>query len=191
MTAFTRRTVITGAAATTAATAVGPVTATLPAHADDAQDLRSFVDLSALLTGVAAGKLAPGTDPIKIKLAYFMRAKTDRAFGRLLQLFRDNQSKPPAMIGDIILNQSGSEVRALARSVMLTWYLGVWYDPRGLQSRESETPDPLLFKFEVVSAAAYTQGWVWRVAQTHPMGYSDWRFGYWAEDPPPLANFIS
>ncbi len=35
MTAFTRRTVLTGAAATTAVTAVGSVNATLPANAAD------------------------------------------------------------------------------------------------------------------------------------------------------------
>ena len=39
---------------------------------------------------------------------------------------------------------------------------------------------------KVISPAAYTQGWTWRVAQAHPMGYSELRFGYWAKDPLPL-----
>ena len=43
---------------------------------------------------------------------------------------------------------------------------------------------------KVISSAAYTQGWMWRVGQAHPMGYSEWRFGYWAADPPPLDTFI-
>jgi hypothetical protein len=31
---------------------------------------------------------------------------------------------------------------------------------------------------------------MWRVGQAHPMGYSEWRFGYWAANPPPLDAFI-
>jgi hypothetical protein len=42
----------------------------------------------------------------------------------------------------------------------------------------------------VVSATAYTQGWTWRVAQAHPMGYSELRYGYWGNDPLPLGDYI-
>ena len=43
----------------------------------------------------------------------------------------------------------------------------------------------------VISPAAYTQAWTWRVAQTHPMGYSEFRYGYWAKDPEAsLEDFI-
>jgi hypothetical protein len=44
--------------------------------------------------------------------------------------------------------------------------------------------------FVTVSMDAYTQSWVWRIAQTHPMGYSEWQFGYWTKDPRPLTDFI-
>ena len=43
----------------------------------------------------------------------------------------------------------------------------------------------------MISPKAYTQGWVWRVAQAHPMGYSDMQFGYWTREPPPLSDFIA
>jgi hypothetical protein len=42
--------------------------------------------------------------------------------------------------------------------------------------------------FTVLTPAAYTQGWAWRVAQAHPMGYSELRFGYWADQPFSLSE---
>jgi len=44
---------------------------------------------------------------------------------------------------------------------------------------------------KVISPTAYTQGWTWRVAQAHPMGYSELRYGYWAEEPLPLGDYIN
>jgi hypothetical protein len=43
----------------------------------------------------------------------------------------------------------------------------------------------------VISSKAYTQGWLWRVIQAHPMGYSDMQFGYWTRKPEPIEDFIS
>jgi hypothetical protein len=66
-------------------------------------------------------------------------------------------------------------------------YLGAWYPSKTL----SQTPPPWPVTPEkVVSAKAYTQGWTWRVAQAHPMGYSELRFGYWSDVPPPLNDII-
>ena len=74
----------------------------------------------------------------------------------------------------------------------MAWYLGSWYAPATLQRYNSATPQPFpVTPDKVISAAAYTQGWTWRVAQTHPMGYSDFRFGYWSENPPALDDFIT
>jgi hypothetical protein len=42
----------------------------------------------------------------------------------------------------------------------------------------------------VISPAAYTQAWTWRVAQAHPMGYSEFRYGYWAGEPIALEDYI-
>jgi hypothetical protein len=30
---------------------------------------------------------------------------------------------------------------------------------------------------------------VWRVAQAHPMGWSNLQFGYWGQEPPDLEMF--
>jgi hypothetical protein len=73
---------------------------------------------------------------------------------------------------------------------MMAWYLGAWYQPADLQKSSSSTQPGVFVPNKVISSSAFTQGWVWRVAQTHPMGYSDWRFGYWSTKPPELSQFI-
>lgn len=152
-----------------------------------------FVGLSSVLTGVAADKLAPPLDPVNIKETYFdfVQKQTAGTFQELLNIFSENQGQPPQQIGNIILNQSGEVVRYLARSIMLMWYLGSWYDPAELQKYNTANPpmDPVP-AVQVVSPGAYTQGWVWSVAQAHPMGYSNFTFGYWSQNPPSLSDFI-
>jgi len=152
-----------------------------------------FAGLSAVLTGIDQSKLAPPLDPINIKQTYFdyAQSKAGATFQQLLDIFNKNQALPPAQIGNIILNQSGDAIRYLARSVMLMWYLGSWYDPADLQKYNSPTPptDPLGPK-AIISSEAYTQGWAWSVAQAHPMGYSNFTFGYWSQQPPSLEDFI-
>jgi hypothetical protein len=145
-------------------------------------DMDLFVGLSSALTGIAQEQLAPTVDPLNVKQAYFDQAKTDPAFAQMLQIYAANQSKPPDQIADIILNQSGNAVRYLGRAVMLEWYTGSWYPPASLQT---SSPNPN----NVVSADAYTTGWMWNVAQAHPMGYSNLHFGYWSSPPPSLNDY--
>jgi Membrane bound FAD containing D-sorbitol dehydrogenase len=192
MTVISRRTVIAGAAATTAVSAVGSGSAPSPALAQTAAPtpLALFVGLSSVLTGIAVAKLNPERDTINVKQAYFDRARPHPAFDKLLQIFADNQSTPEKA-ADIILSQSGADICYLARSIMLAWYLGAWYEPRVLARYNQPNPplDPI--PFEVISAPAYTQAWIWRVAQAHPMGYSDDIYGYWSEKPKDLDVYIS
>jgi hypothetical protein len=145
-------------------------------------DMDLFVGLSAALTGIAKDQLAPRVDPLNVSQAYFDQARTDPAFPQMLQIYAANQDKPPDEVADIILNQSGTAVRYLGRAVMLEWYTGSWYPPASLQT---STPNPS----NVVSADAYTTGWMWSVGQAHPMGYSNFRFGYWGSPPPSLTDF--
>jgi hypothetical protein len=186
---FTRRKMLTAAAAT----AAGAVTATslsAPAAADDAADLKLFVSLSAALTGIAEVKLAPAVDPIQIRNEHFKQAKLDPGFPALLQIIRDDPTNPSAAAEKVMHNPDPT-VKYLGRSIILAWYLGAWYEPKKLAIYDS--PKPGLFPLtplKVISPAAYTQGWTWRVAQAHPMGYSELRFGYWAQDPLPLDDYI-
>jgi hypothetical protein len=157
----TRRTVLTGAVAATAATAVASTGVAQPANPS------------------ATDELAPFVDPIKVKLQYLEIAKAETAaFARLMQIFNDNKNQPPAVLANNILEDK--DAGPLGRSIMLAWYLGCWFKPGSMSQ----------FPVKVVSSAAYTQGWVWRVAQAHPMGYSELRFGYWGEQPQNLSDFV-
>lgn len=184
---YTRRTLLAGAAAATAAATVGTLSTPRPARAADAnsvQDMTDFVALSAALTGIMADKLAPAAHPIDIKRDYFkwLSEKQPAGFEKLLTIVRENRNAPQAIIDKV---QSDPESNFLARSIVLMWYLGAWYDPGELRMLAEPPPSPPEVSHKVISAKAYTQGWIWRVAQAHPMGSSDMQFGYWQRKPNP------
>jgi len=196
---YTRRTLLAGAAAATAAATVGTVITTMPARAADpisTEDLSAFVTLSAALTGIQDKQLAPGfdrappgSDSIDIKRDYFRWVKEKRsvAFEKLLGIAKGNPK--PAAQAIIEQVQADPESKYLARSIVLMWYLGAWYDPDHLRALV-ERPNPPPAKFEVISPKAYTQGWALRVAQAHPMGFSEMQFGYWSRPPSARTDFI-
>jgi D-sorbitol dehydrogenase-like protein len=200
---ITRRTVLTGAAAATAAATVGAALDT-PAHAhsvdvNSREDMELFVLLSSALTGIPATKLAPGSDPVDVKREYLTRANEQcpAALENLLRLAKKNRDAPNRIIDALTFdddkNKTPPEVEAkyLARSIVLMWYLGAWYEPAELKALRNDLPnDPMRVpKFEVVSPKAYTQAWALRVAQAHPMGFSEMQFGYWTRAPNKRADF--
>jgi hypothetical protein len=184
MTDFTRRKVL-GVAAGTMASAAGTMSLPEPAAADDAADLDLFVKVSGALTGIDPKRLAPAVDPIGVKRDYFKHTKDDRGFPALMKIVRDNAADPAAA-AEKIMHSSDPQIKFLGRSIILAWYLGAWYEPTLLALASPPFPMP----HKVVSPAAYTQAWTWRVAQAHPMGYSELRFGHWADAPLPLDDFI-
>jgi hypothetical protein len=196
----TRRSVLAGAAASTAVT-IGVDT---PASAQDAKaDMDTFVTLSAALTGIAKVRLAPDTDPIDVKQQYFKRASDPKhaaTFAALLQIARETNLQIPGQQTDGVIAQdkvdqlvarieAKEDTKFLARSIVLMWYLGSWYEPDDL--KKLTVNQQAFVPHTVISSKAYTQGWVWRVAQAHPMGYSDMQFGYWTRPPAARADFIA
>ena len=183
-----RRAMVAGTVATTAVAAVLPLATTAYAQGTNT-DMMAFLLLSEALTGVSRQTLAPelsekseilnsdpGVDPINIKNAYFDWIKAHdptSSFGKLLQLAKDNRQS----LADIVpkVNGSPDDMKFLARSIVLLWYLGSWYKPDDLKNKVA--------KPQVVSPTAYTQGLVWQIAGAHPMGYSNLQFGYWSRDP--------
>jgi hypothetical protein len=197
---FTRRKVLAGAAAATAAMSVGAVDGS--ASAQTRQDMVAFVLLSAALTGITEVKLAPGfdlaksepgSDPVDVKQEYFnwVNKRRPAVLRRLLQITTDSQKLPAADRAQAIIDkvQATPDTKYLARSIVLMWYLGAWYDPDHLRALV-ERPNPPPAKFEVISPKAYTQGWALRVAQAHPMGFSEMQFGYWSRPPSARTDFI-
>lgn len=137
-----------------------------------------FVNLSSALTGVATGQLQPAVDPIKIADQYFATLTGNVAATTLANLAAAFQSVPDPV-------QGAAQVLAdpvfgpVARSIIKLWLLGAWYNPANPTQAVN-----------VVSAQAYKESLVWKVMQSHPMGYSMFTFGYWSKPPPPLNQFI-
>jgi hypothetical protein len=196
---FTRRSMLAGAMATSVVATVGVIDNAALAHSADPnsrQDMVAFVLLSAALTGIAATSLAPGfrlssddmlnsdpgSDPVNIKLDYFtwLNERHAPTFESLLQIVKDNRASPNVATAIIDNVNAGADTKYLARSIVLMWYLGAWYEPSVLANAP---PSGEFLPSVVVSAKAYTQGWIWSIAQAHPMGYSALQFGYWSRDP--------
>lgn len=206
---LTRRTVLASVAATTVAAGVE-----IPAHAqtpnaNKQEDMLAFIYLSSALTGIAEDKLAPGfsrappqqqpadplkrnqgSDPVDIKHDYFtlLTQKESQTFTKLLQIAKDNVNAPDRNAAIIEKVQASDDTKYLGRSVVLMWYLGAWYAPQDLKNANKNADAPLDFK--VVSPRAYTQGWALSVAQAHPMGFSQFQFGYWSRLPKGIEDFI-
>jgi hypothetical protein len=192
-TEFSRRTMLAGAMATTAIAAVGAIDTPSLAQSVDSNtphDMVAFLLLSSALTGIVPISLAPGfnpsadildsdpgSDPINIKRDYFEWVYDRHAatFENLLQIAKDHRDSAADIISNVSAND---DTKYLGRSIVLMWYLGSWYDPADLASATGP-----IFSSEVVSAKAYTQGWIWQIAQAHPMGYSNLQFGYWSRVP--------
>jgi hypothetical protein len=146
-------------------------------------------------------KSDPGSDPVDIKQDYFVwiNDRCPAAFENLLRMMRNSltASDPAQAIiaqlqfeDDDKRTRSEVETKYLARSIVLMWYLGAWYDPGDLQAA-SRDPDPnRTLNFTVISPKAYSQAWALRVAQAHPMGFSQMQFGYWHRPPNKPIDFV-
>jgi hypothetical protein len=147
--------------------------------------LDDFVELSAILTGIAPGQLRPFLDTHGTAQTYLdhLTAKAPSGAAALMTQYARTRTLPPEQVAQRLLGPS-SEVAWIARATMLMWLLGSWYEPSALEAFAA-APDRGPPAFVVISSDAYTQGWAWRIGQAHPMGYSDLRFGYW--NAPPLA----
>jgi len=158
-----------------------------PAPETDVQD---FADMSAALTGFLSSVLKPQLDPVGLARTYYEFALGQvgaPAMSALLDAFRAIQTQPPQTIADTLLETSSTTASAQAlicQSIVAMWYLGAWYIP-GVQGGGGFPPTPL----QIISSQAYTNGLVWKVMQSHPMGFSPFTFGYWSQVPGPLSSF--
>jgi hypothetical protein len=149
---------------------------------------------------VDLSKSVPGSDPVDVKREYLTWANERYPSGleNLLNLVRKNlnvSDRDQAIIDALQFDDddksktpSDVDAKYLARSIVLMWYLGAWYEPAELRAVRKD-PDRVPI-FQVVSPKAYTQAWALRVAQAHPMGFSEMQFGYWTRPPNKIADFI-
>jgi len=207
MTEISRRALISGATATAATAAFGaalisPTSLIAKRLPDDSvssdQNLTNFANLSAALTGVDSSILTPNVDPFGLNAEIHRRANAANAdkLQTILSKFTDGKT-----IEQILAEEGRDEsAKFLMRSIILAWYLGAWYEPgvlktnaykpRTYNSTRRYSKEVLIPPKEIISPDAYTNALVWRVAQAHPMGYSNLQFGYWEKDPPPIEEFI-
>ena len=145
----------------------------------------AFVAMSAVLTGLTEAQLS---QPHALAQTYYTAAHTAEgtALDDLLALYATESKKTsdPVAIGKALYG-SAPATSFLARSIILEWYLGMWYDPGSLQAYAA-TSDPSKLVMSVISPVTYEHGFVWSIAQAHPMGYQrTLSYGYWNVPPPP------
>lgn len=150
-------------------------------------DRENFVGLSSALLGIGSDLLAPRIDPIDLPttfLAYVRPRLTDKVFDALLGQYAALAADhlPADEIARELLKDPAQQSTLACRSIMKMWLLGVWYQPYDADAFKRKQQS-------VVSDLAYQQSWAWKAAQAHPMGYSQFHFGYWSETPPPLEAF--
>jgi hypothetical protein len=147
--------------------------------------LDQFVSLSSALTGVSAAQLKPELDPIGIADQYLAMIESldskvaPKTFTDLMSAFEAQAAPPgnPEAAAAFVL--ADSTFGPVGRSIIKMWLLGAWYDPANPGNA-----------IKVVSSQAYKESLVWKVMQSHPMGYSMWSFGYWSQVPPDFSQFI-
>ncbi|WLH12987.1 sorbitol dehydrogenase [Pseudomonas hefeiensis] len=154
-------------------------------------DLDKFVGLSSALTGIPVNRLAPQIDPVglpPIFLDYVTPRITPEVLNALLAQYTAQaaQKLPPDLIAQKVLVGTGPQpvipqTVLAARSIMKLWLLGVWYQPYDAGNFK-------VGESTVVSDQAYIYSWAWKIAQAHPMGYSESFFGYWNAEPSSLED---
>lgn len=158
-------------------------------------NMDNFIGLSAVLTGFASDILAPDLDPVDIKAEYlpFFTRKiaaesgnlqlVDSIFAKYVQLKQEGLSDQD--IGEKMLDASNGEDFVLAcRKLIFMWYSGAW--PTVIPA-SGDTPASTVS--DLISAKSYTCGLAWQVMQSHPMGDSNYRYGYWNTPPVALNDY--
>lgn len=148
--------------------------------------VQDFANMSAALTGFQSSFLRPFLDPTNLSEVFYNFAVAQvgqTAMDNLLNAFRAIQKQPAQKIADTLLEvktptPNESSQAQLAQAIILMWYLGSWYPPPGTNGKQ-----------QVISSQAYTKSLVWNVAQSHPMGFSAFTFGYWSQPPAGLDAF--
>lgn len=152
------------------------------------EDMNNFVGLCVVLTGASKNVISPGFDTMNIKEQVYAPAAADNAaaLAALLDQYAAlvADGKSPTEIIAQIMQPKEQPTALLARSIILAWYSGAWYASAELFAAQQPTA-------RVLSAVAYEQGLMWKVAQAHAMGSADYPFGYWNSPPPPLSQFIA
>ncbi len=147
----------------------------------DQQQMDNFVGLSAVLTGFNQSIIAPTIDPINVKKEYFAKFTEEISnYQDILDTYASLKDVTPALsdqqIGEKMLSDSDFEMPC--RQLIFLWYSGAW-----------GSVENGMVVSNMLSSKSYTQGLAWQVMQSHPMGDSNYRYGYWAQQPADLDRY--
>lgn len=158
-------------------------------------NMANFIGLSAVLTGFSAQILSPTLDPVNIKseyLPFFTEAVTRESgnttlVNTIFQQFASLKAKKLSdqQIGEAMLaNSNGPDFVTACRKLIFMWYSGAW--PTLIPASDTAPANTVS---NMISAKSYTTGLAWQVMQSHPMGDSNYRYGYWATTPASLNSY--
>jgi len=138
-------------------------------------DQNTFLSISIHLTGFTALELlSTGLLPFYY---YTLTKEPDqeciKRFFVEAQSILKEAAGDDALIGQAISKclLAGNAYNQLAQRIILLWYTGVW------TSIGTTTPATT----QVLSAASFMEGLVWKAAQTHPAGAKQPGFASWAD----------
>ena len=156
--------------------------------------VQDFANMSAALTGFQPGFIRPFLDPVNLSGTFYQFAvsqvgqpRMDALLSAFDALSKQTPPLTPQQIADTLLETAlpaPSLQAQLCQSIVAMWYLGSWYVP-GVLGGGGFAPPAL----QVISSQAYTKSLVWNLAQSHPMGFSAFTFGYWSQQPASLETF--
>lgn len=154
--------------------------------------MTNFIGLSEVLTGFNSSVLAPVLDPVDIKTTYLnewqqqvsSETANENLVAQILSSYAElkSQNKSNQAIGETLLANADYELPC--RQLIYLWYMGAW--PTVIQSDDATHGRT---SFDTLSSDSYTSGLVWQVMQAHPMGDSNYRYGYWGNTPAPLSDY--
>ena len=184
-----RRAVLKGMSAVGGTAAMGLLPRLASADVD-----RSYVDACGTLVGVPGPVLEPVNQPGKLAGGFRMLTEAamlagPEAMEEWLGTYR--QATERGDTNDEIAQILYHTAPALSRLGIKLWLFGMWTG-----ASEHDALDDITYEGKsvkdtfVYSAVAYRRGWIWRIAQAHPMGYSHFDLNSWGEEPPMLADYI-
>jgi hypothetical protein len=151
--------------------------------------VQDFANLSAALTGFQSSFIRPFLDPVNLSGTFYQFAAAqvgqpmmDALMSAFDALSNQKPALSPQQIADTLLEVTSatpSSQAQLCQTIIAMWYLGSWYPP----------PFQKDGLHQVISQQAYTKSLVWNIAQSHPMGFSAFTFGYWSQVPGSLETF--
>lgn len=155
-----------------------------------------FQSLVSTLTGVGLTRVAKADANAGFLALFRQKAGQAESGGQtvyfadvLIELFtgKTKNSSPDVVVAAILNGEfdpqspfTGLVYSKLALALSFFVLTGMW----------SATCDPEAKDAVIPTPAAYTEGLIWLIAQTHPAGNSKMAAGSWAVPPPPLAKFI-